>query len=161
MNPLDQLYQDLILQHSKERHGSGSLSGTSYNSHQVNPTCGDEVTLELSVENGKIKGMVWDGSGCAISQASLSIMHDMVEGKDVAEAASLYQDFMQMMHSRGKEVSEEVLDHLEDASVFEGTAKFVNRVKCALLGWMAMHEAMEKALSGSAGSAHEVGTQHC
>lgn len=145
MNDLDQLYQQVILDHSRERHGAGALAEPHGQSHQVNPTCGDEVTLSVRVVDGRIEALGWEGEGCSISQASISIMHDLVDGAQLATVARLERDFDALMHSRGKGVDEAVLDNLEDAAAFEGTSKYPNRVKCALLGWMALKDALAKA----------------
>ncbi|MCI6585275.1 MAG: SUF system NifU family Fe-S cluster assembly protein [Mobiluncus porci] len=153
MNELESLYQQLILEQSKARHGAGTLPGWEASSRQVNPTCGDEVTLQVEVEDGKLKNLVWDGSGCSISQASLSMMYQLVNGQDLDKVMGLEEDFSTMMHSRGKGVDEELLDRLGDASSLEGVSKYVNRVKCALLGWMALKEALAKAEAGLEGSA--------
>ena len=134
MNELDQLYQQVILDHSRERHGSGALEAPDATSHQVNPTCGDDVTLGVRVKDGKIEAVGWEGDGCSISQASISVMHDLVNGADLATVARLEADFDTLMHSRGKGVDDAVLDDLEDGAAFEGVSKYPNRVKCALLG---------------------------
>lgn len=145
MNELDQLYQQVILDHSRERHGSGALGDPDGQSHQVNPTCGDEVSLGVRVVDGCIEALGWEGQGCSISQASISVMHDLVAGADLATVARLEHDFNLLMHSRGRGVDEEVLDELDDAAAFEGVSKYPNRVKCALLGWMALKDALAKA----------------
>ncbi|CAM2846502.1 Fe-S cluster assembly sulfur transfer protein SufU [Actinomyces slackii] len=145
MNELDQLYQQVILDHSRERHGCGALEAPDATSHQVNPTCGDEVTLGVRVQDGRIEAVGWQGQGCSISQASISVMHDLVDGADLATVARLEADFDILMHSRGKGVDEEVLDELQDAAAFEGVSKYPNRVKCALLGWMALKDALAKS----------------
>lgn len=142
MNDLDQLYQQVILDHSKERHGEGALETADAESHQVNPTCGDEVTLTVRVQDGKVQAVGWEGDGCSISQASISVMHDLVDGADLATVARLEREFDEMMHSRGKGVPDELLDDLEDGAAFEGTSKYPNRVKCALLGWKALKDAV-------------------
>ena len=145
MNDLDQLYQQVILDHSRERHGHGALTDPDATSHQVNPTCGDEVDLALRVEEGRITALGWHGQGCSISQASISVMHDLVSGADLATVARLEADFDALMHSRGRGVEDTVLDDLDDAAAFEGVSKYPNRVKCALLGWMALKDALAKA----------------
>ena len=139
MNDLDQLYQQVILDHSHERHGQGALTDPDATSHQVNPTCGDEVELGVRVRDGRIVAVGWEGDGCSISQASISIMHDLVDGADLAT------DFDTLMHSRGRGVDDAVLDALEDGAAFEGVSKYPNRVKCALLGWMALKDALAKS----------------
>ncbi|MDO5672014.1 MAG: SUF system NifU family Fe-S cluster assembly protein [Actinomycetaceae bacterium] len=161
MNELEQLYQAIILQHSKERHGFGELQGGLASSHQVNPTCGDEVTLELSLDGENLGPLVWKGSGCSISQASLSVMYDLVEGKKLAEIRSLFTDFKTLMHSRGQEVDEDILDRLEDASAFQGVSRYVARIKCALLGWMALDDALLQAESQRGKVQAHQEAEHC
>ena len=145
MNELDQLYQQVILDHSRERHGAGALKDPDGRSHQVNPTCGDEVTLGVRVVDGRVEAIGWEGEGCSISQASISVMHDLVVGADLAAVARLEGDFDALMHSRGRGVDEAVLDELQDGAAFEGVSKYPNRVKCALLGWMALKDALAKS----------------
>ena len=145
MNDLDQLYQQVILDHSHERHGQGALTDPDATSHQVNPTCGDEVELGVRVRDGRIVAVGWEGDGCSISQASISIMHDLVDGADLATVVRLEKDFDTLRHSRGRGVDDAVLDALEDGAAFEGVSKYPNRVKCALLGWMALKDALAKS----------------
>ena len=145
MNDLDQLYQQVILDHSHERHGQGALTDPDATSHQVKPTCGDEVELGVRVRDGRVVAVGWEGDGCSISQASISIMHDLVDGVDLATVARLEKDFDTLMHSRGRGVDDAVLDALEDGAAFEGVSKYPNRVKCALLGWMALKDALAKS----------------
>lgn len=144
MQSLEQLYQQVILDHAQSRSGSGTLPpDLTDRSHQVNPTCGDEVTLGVAVgPTGTIERLVWDGEGCSISQASLSMMSELVVGKTVDEVAALDRAFSHMMHSRGQEVDDDILDALGDAASLQGTSQFPNRVKCALLGWMALRDAL-------------------
>lgn len=142
---LDQLYQQVILDHARERHGEGpTLPDAQASSHQVNPTCGDEVTLEISLRDGTLAGLAWQGDGCSISRASLSMMSDLVAGASREQIAELYRAMDQMMHSRGQGVPEDVLDKLGDGAALEGTSQFPNRVKCALLGWYALRDALAK-----------------
>lgn len=146
MSALEQLYQQVILDHSRERSGAGSVDGFSHTSHQVNPTCGDEVTLGVKVgSDDSLTELAWDGEGCAISQASLSIMSELVDGAGIEEIRELYQAMDQMMHSRGQGVPEEILDRLGDGAALEGTSKFANRIKCSLLGWLALRDALAQA----------------
>lgn len=147
MSDLEQLYQQVILDHSRLRKGSGSIPPEiSATSHQVNPTCGDEVTLGVDINaDGSLKRLVWDGSGCSISQASLSIMSEMVADMSAADREHLAATFSDMMHAKGAEPSDEQLDELEDAAAFSGVSKFPARVKCALLGWMALRDAISTA----------------
>lgn len=144
LSSLEQMYQQVILDHSRLRRGSREVpADVAGSSHQVNPTCGDEVTLGVTVgENGRLAVLAWDGDGCSISQASLSIMNDLIAEKTVDEIIPLYAAMETMMHSRGKGVSDEVLDLLEDGAALEGTSQFPNRIKCALLGWYALRDAL-------------------
>ncbi|GAA3053536.1 MULTISPECIES: Fe-S cluster assembly sulfur transfer protein SufU [Actinomycetes] len=149
---LEQLYQQVILDHSRERHGAGALENYDGESFQVNPTCGDEARLWVrldSSEDGtdlRIAGLGWEGHGCSISQASLSVMHDLVDGTQVSEAEELGETFRELMRGRGRPLAdEERQERLEDASAFVGVAKYPARIKCALLGWMALHDALLQA----------------
>lgn len=153
MNDLENLYQQIILDAARERYGEGEIvQGTQKSnghgcSHQVNPSCGDEVTMQvqLSSDGERLEEIVWEGQGCSISQASISIMTEMLEGASVEESEKLYDTFKAMMESRGEELSEEELDVLEDAAAFQGVSQFPMRIKCALLGWVAMRDATNQA----------------
>lgn len=145
---LEQLYQQVILDHAKERHGQVSpldaRSGDGVaSSHQVNPTCGDEITLEVEVTDEDRMKVRWDGAGCSISMASASVLTEMAEEHTPQEFAEVEAAFYEMMHSRGKGEPDE--DVLEDASAFAGVSKFPARVKCALLSWMAYKAAVSEA----------------
>jgi nitrogen fixation NifU-like protein len=140
---MESMYQEIILDHYKHPHHRGLLSDFDAEVHHVNPTCGDEVTLRVQVRDGAIAGLGWEGEGCSISQASTSVMSDLVVGKDVQTALGLGETFLELMQSKGSaQLSEEDADALEDAVAFEGVAKYPARVKCALLGWMAMKGAV-------------------
>lgn len=123
-------------------------------SHQFNPTCGDEVTMHVELaknvdnsSNALVKSIKWDGHGCSISQASLSIMVDLVEGKTVADALRLAALFHKLMESRGVGLkSEQDEDELEDAMVFQGVSKYPMRIKCALLAWEGLKDGIAKAI---------------
>lgn len=112
MGSLEQLYQQVILDHAREKHGEGDPSGQDASSHQVNPTCGDEVTLGVTLDGDFLASMQWDGDGCSISRASLSMMTDLTEGKSAEEISRLYRDMEVMMHSRNLGVDDEILDEL-------------------------------------------------
>ena len=120
-------------------------------SHQFNPTCGDEATIHVEVSDDEphtIKRLVWDGHGCSISQASLSVMVDLVDGKTVDEAMDLEQTFHKLMESRGAGLDDENLEEkLGDAVVFQGVSKYPMRIKCALLGWEGLKDSIAKALA--------------
>lgn len=145
MNELDQLYQQIILEHAKLRHGQGILGDPDGESFQVNPTCGDQVNLQVRLDGDTIGELAWDGKGCSISQASISVMSTLVEGKTVDEAEHLHEIFSGLMNSRGKGIDPKREEELEDASAFVGVAQFPARIKCALLGWMALRDATAKA----------------
>jgi nitrogen fixation protein NifU and related proteins len=146
---LDQLYQQIILDHSKARHGSG-LAGTDApdgattgQSHQLNPVCGDEVTLRLAVSDGKVAQVAWDGAGCSISMASASVLTDLAEGMTVAELHEVIDRFREVLRSRGKIHADP--DVLGDAAAFEGVARYAARVKCAMISWVAAEDALNQA----------------
>ena len=135
---LDSLYQEVILDHYKNPHHKGLPMGE-IQVHHVNPNCGDEVTLSLTIKDGKIEDLIWDGVGCSISQASTSIMSDLVSGKSVKQASAALNQFTELMLSKGTISGDEEV--LEDAVALAGVSKFPARVKCALLGWMAFKDA--------------------
>ena len=141
---LEQLYQQIILDHAKARQGSGLRehqgAGTVGESHQLNPVCGDEITLRAVVDGRVITAISWDGDGCAISMASASIMTDLLQGLERDEAVSLVDTFREVMRSRGKiQADEEVLG---DAAALSGVSRYPARVKCAMLAWVALEEAL-------------------
>ena len=143
---MDSLYQQIILDHYKNPHHRGLVDPFDAEVHHVNPTCGDEVTLRVTVQDGAIAELGWEGEGCSISQASTSVMSDLVVGKPVDEALALQRRFLDLMQSQGKaELTETDEAELEDAVAFEGVSKYPARVKCALLGWMAMTSAVAEA----------------
>ena len=135
---LDSLYQEVILDHYKKPHHKGLPVGE-IQVHHVNPNCGDEITLSLAIKNGKVEDLIWDGVGCSISQASASIMSDLVSGKSVERARVALQEFTELMQSKGTISGDEEI--LEDAIALAGVSKFPARVKCALLSWMAFKDA--------------------
>jgi len=135
---LDSLYQEVILDHYKKPHHKGLPTGE-IQVHHVNPNCGDEIRLSLSIKDDRIVDLIWDGVGCSISQASASIMSDLVTGKSVASAERALHEFTELMQSKGNIAGDE--DVLEDAVALAGVSKFPARVKCALLGWMAFKDA--------------------
>lgn len=143
---MDSMYQQIILDHYKNPQHHGLPDDFDAEVHHVNPTCGDEVTLRVKIADGAISDLGWDGEGCSISQASTSVMSELVAGKPVASALDLQQKFLELMQSQGAaELSEADEDELEDAVAFEGVSKYPARVKCALLGWMAMKSAVAEA----------------
>ncbi|MFT2815548.1 Fe-S cluster assembly sulfur transfer protein SufU [Leifsonia sp. A12D58] len=136
-DPLAGLYQELILDHSKKRSGYGALEHSDAERFERNPTCGDEITLQVSMDPGtdRIASLGWVGSGCSISQASASVLAEIAPGQTMAELQSTIDVFREMMRSRGAGEPDE--DVLGDAIAFHGVSKFVMRVKCAMLGWVA------------------------
>lgn len=149
-NGLEQLYQQVILDHARERHGHGLRDGAAAESFQVNPTCGDEVRLRVHMSDDarpRIEHVSWEGQGCSISQASLSVLADLVEGVDVKTADDLAEAFRALMHGRGQPLDADREELLGDATAFVGVARFPARVKCAMLGWMALRDALVRALT--------------
>lgn len=151
MSSLDQLYQQIILDHSKQRTGEGLKDAGEHphaDNHQYNPTCGDEINLRVALgtnDSGHkiIDDISWEGDGCSISMAAASVLSEMAPGMELNEFQSLVDDFREMLRSRGSvEPDEEVLG---DAAAFAGVSKFVARVKCAMLGWVAAEEAAKEA----------------
>ncbi len=141
---LDALYQEIILDHYKNPHHKGLRDPFESEVHHVNPTCGDEVTLRVHLADGKVADVSYDSVGCSISQASASVMTDLVIGKPIDEAMSIHESFLTLMQGRGNVEPDE--DVLEDGIAFAGVAKFPARVKCALLSWMAWKDATASAV---------------
>jgi nitrogen fixation NifU-like protein len=140
---LDGLYQEIILDHYKHPHGRGLRDPFGGEAHHVNPTCGDEVTVRVAVDSSTISDISYEGLGCSISQASASVLHELVKGKDAATVAGIHEAFVQLMQGRGQVEPDE--DVLGDGVAFAGVAKFPARVKCALLPWMAFQDAAARA----------------
>ncbi|MEO7587979.1 MAG: Fe-S cluster assembly sulfur transfer protein SufU [Arachnia sp.] len=140
---IDELYQTIILDHYREKHHTGLREPYDAQVHHVNPSCGDELTLRVSLAGEVIQDVSYEGEGCSISQASTSVMTDLVIGKDVRHSMGLYDDFLEMMQSRGEITPDE--DRFEDAIAFAGVSKFPARVKCALLSWSALRDAVGQA----------------
>jgi nitrogen fixation NifU-like protein len=147
---LEDLYQEIILDHYRApKNRAPSLEEEDVHVHHSNPLCGDEMDLRLRVKDGVVDGLVFDGEGCSISQASASAMTQAVKGRELKDALDLAEDFRLMMH--GDEPGRP--DDLQDGIVFQGVAKFPVRVKCALLGWMAVRDAIETYDRGATESA--------
>lgn len=142
---VEAMYQEIILDHYRAKHHSGLREPYGAQVTHVNPSCGDEVMLRVALEGDRIVDVSYEGVGCSISQASTSVMSELVIGKTVPEALALHEEFTEMMHSRGEIEPDE--DRLEDAIAFIGVAKFPARVKCALLGWSAFKDAAVQALA--------------
>jgi nitrogen fixation NifU-like protein len=150
---LENMYQEIILDHYKNPHGRGLREPFEAEVHHVNPTCGDEVTLRVHIENNAagdpiLSDISYEGMGCSISQASVSAMYDLVLGKTVPEALETGEHFRTLMQAKGDlSVAEKLEDELEDAVAFAGVSKYPARIKCALMSWMALKDASARALS--------------
>ena len=139
------MYQEIILDHYRAPHHKGLRDPFDIEVHHVNPTCGDEVTLRVAVVDGVVMDVSYDGQGCSISQASTSVMTDLVIGLEVDEALVKHEAFLALMQSRGSIEPDE--DVLEDGIAFAGVSRYPARVKCALLGWMAWKDATAQAVA--------------
>ncbi|HEX5858973.1 MAG TPA: SUF system NifU family Fe-S cluster assembly protein [Microbacterium sp.] len=140
---LQAMYQQVILDHSRTPHGFGLRGDAPAQSHQVNPTCGDEVTLEVHLgRDGGIEELRWEGHGCAISQASASLLADLAEGLSTDDLTTRIESFRTAMRSRGRIEPDEEL--LGDAVVLGGVSRYVARVKCAMLAWVAAEDAITR-----------------
>lgn len=140
---VESLYQDIILDHYKHPRGRALLATPAGESHQINPTCGDEVTVQVSLDSAGNLLLGYEGQGCSISQASASVMSEMLVGMSPNEADLVRQGFVELMHSKGDAEPDE--DLLGDGIAFVGVAKYPARVKCALLPWMALRDAEARA----------------
>ena len=144
---LDSLYQEIILDHYKNPHGKGLRDEFEAEVHHVNPTCGDEVTLRVHLNDGIVEDVSYAAVGCSISQASASVLAELLIGKPVDEAMQIHEQFLTLMQGKGQVEPDE--DVLEDGVAFAGVAKFPARVKCALLSWMAWKDATAQSLEAS------------
>ena len=140
---LDSLYQEIILDHYRSPHHSGLREPYEAEVHHVNPTCGDEVTLRVHLDGQTVTDVSYAAEGCSISQASASVMTDLVIGRPLDEALTTYERFLELMQGKGQVEPDE--DVLEDGIAFAGVAKFPARIKCALLSWMAFKDAALQA----------------
>ena len=142
---MEQMYQEVILDHYKHPHHRGLREPFGAEVHHVNPTCGDEVTLRvaLSDDGEQVVDISYDGQGCSISQAATSVLTDQVIGLTVGDALKTVAAFSEMISSRGNFEGDE--DVIGDGIAFAGVAKYPARVKCALLGWMAFKDALVQA----------------
>ena len=142
---VEQMYQEIILDHYKQKHHAGLREPYEAEVSHVNPSCGDEITLRVHLDGDRVTDVSYDAEGCSISQAATSVMTDLVIGRTVDEALAIEHEFHEMMHSQGKAVPDE--DVLEDGIAFLGVSQFPARVKCALLGWSAWKDAAAQALA--------------
>jgi nitrogen fixation NifU-like protein len=141
---LESLYQEIILDHYRNPHRSGLREPFDAEVHHVNPVCGDEVTLRVRLDGNTVEDVSYAAQGCSISQASTSVMTDLVVGRTLAEALETGEEFLRLMKGAAQPDEE----RLEDAVAFTGVAKYPARVKCALLGWMAFKDAAARAVVG-------------
>jgi nitrogen fixation NifU-like protein len=148
MQQLESMYQEIILDHYRKPHHKGLRDPFDAEVHHVNPVCGDEVTLRVTLKDVDgvpvVEDVSYDSLGCSISQASASVMSDLVIGKPVGEAMTISQAFLELMQSKGQGEADEGV--LEDAVAFAGVSKYPARIKCALLGWMAWKDATAQAM---------------
>jgi nitrogen fixation NifU-like protein len=140
---LDNLYQEVILDHYKHPENKGLSAEYDAQVHHINPSCGDEITLNIILDGSMVKSVSWDGLGCSISQASVSIMSGLMIDKDMAEAQVVFDNFVELMQSKGSGNPDESI--LEDAVALAGVSQYPARIKCALLGWMAFKDASVQA----------------
>lgn len=139
LSKLDNLYRQVILDHSSHPHHHGQLEASTKNIEMNNPTCGDVIKLDVHIEDDVIKDIAFNGSGCTISTASASMMTDAVVGKTVEEAKALAEDFSQMV--QGNDIDDD--EKLGDAAILSGVSKFPARIKCATLAWKALGQAVD------------------
>lgn len=142
---LEQMYQDVILDHYRHPHRRGLREPFGAEVHHVNPTCGDKVTLRvaLSADGEHVADVSYDGQGCSISQAATSVLTDQVIGRTVGDALKSVEAFTEMVTSRGTIEGDE--DLIGDGIAFAGVSRYPARVKCALLGWLAFKDALARA----------------
>lgn len=154
MAGLDSLYQELILDHAKRRVGAADLSAPAASpepadgrhratSHQRNPICGDEITLSATVADAVVTDLAWEGLGCSISQASASMLTELARGTTTAEVARLTEGFREAMRSKGQLSLDE--EDYGDAAALSGVSRYTARVKCAMLAWVALEDAVRRA----------------
>ena len=150
MEDLNDIYNELIMEHSMNSYNKKKLEGANYSEIGHNPNCGDEITLELKLDGNKIEDMAFTGHGCAISQASTSIMIDTLRGKTIEEAKEIIKTFIEMI--KRETTDEQELKKLEDAIAFKNVANMPARVKCALLAWHTIEDILNKNEEDGKGS---------
>ena len=141
---LQGMYQEIILDHYKHPHRRGLREPFDTEVHHVNPTCGDEVTLRVTLRDGVISDVSYEAQGCSISQASASVLTDLVTGRNAGDAMHRYDAFHELVTGKGEVEPDE--DLLEDGVAFAGVARYPMRVKCALLAWSAFKDATAQAI---------------
>jgi nitrogen fixation NifU-like protein len=143
MSDLQSLYQQVILDHAREKHGYGLTGDETSSSHQYNPTCGDEVTLGVHVSEGRIASLSWEGHGCSISTASASLLSDLVHDAEPATISAAVASFRELMQSKGALEGDE--ETLGDAVALAGVSRYITRIKCAMLPWVALEDALTRS----------------
>ena len=151
---LAELYQELILEHYKHPRNKGELPIADVEMHLMNTSCGDEVRLQLKLEHGVIRDTRFQGNGCSISQASVSMMSDLLKGKTIPESIELARRFTDMMHGDPSAAREK---RMGDLRALAGVSQYPVRVKCALLGWDALLQALKKIRGGEEEEGHAEG----
>lgn len=146
MDDLTQIYNELIMEHSMNSYNKKKLEKADCSAIGHNPNCGDEITLELKLDGNVIEDMAFSGHGCAISQASTSIMIDTLKGKTVDEAKEIIKTFIEMI--KRETTDEDELEKLEDAIAFRNVSNMPARVKCALLAWHTIEDILNKNENG-------------
>ena len=141
----ESLYQEIILDHYKHPVGRGLREPFDAEAHHVNPTCGDEITVRVRMAGDTVADLSYEGQGCSISQASASVLHELVSGRELTEAVDRHEAFVALMQGRGTVEPDE--DLLGDGIAFAGVARYPARVRCALLSWMAFRDATTRALA--------------
>src|SRR5436190_676958 len=139
MSDLNELYQEVIVDHSLHPHNYHAMPDAQRKAEGYNPLCGDQVTVYLKLDGDKIQDISFEGQGCAISKSSASVMTDILKGKSKTEAAALFEKFRQMV--TGDVKTEQ--DPLDKLTIFSGVSEFPTRVKCAVLGWHTLRSALE------------------
>lgn len=144
MSDLRELYQELILDHGRRPRNFGPLPGATHDAVGHNPLCGDKITVHVQVGAGDIvEGVTFEGQGCAISQASASLLTDAVKGKSLAETQALFRKVTALITGRDADMENETTVELGKLAVFEGVRQYPMRVKCATLAWHTLHNALE------------------
>lgn len=142
MDNLDELYNDIIMEHSMNSYNKKKLDGADFSEVGRNPNCGDEITLEMKLDGNVISDMAFSGHGCAISQASTSVMIDTLRGKTIEEAKDIIKTFIEMIK---REITDDAeLEKLEEAIAFKNVSNMPARVKCALLAWHTLEDMINK-----------------
>ena len=139
---MDQLYSDIILEHNQSQENKRELEKFTLQEHGYNPSCGDDITLRADIQDGIVKDAAYTGHGCAISQASADMMIDVIKGKTVEEALRLTNLFLDMI--KREVTDDDELEDLEDAIALKNISNMPARVKCAVLAWHTLKEAIER-----------------